>query len=96
MAIADQISRPLEVPFKDFQAGKVIRSQEINDDMKSVEDKVNEIITKHNATVKSKDEHVESVSNPHGVTAHQVDAYTKREVDILIANVMDRIDQLHK
>ena len=92
MAITEQISKKLEIPFKDFQAGKIIVSSEINDNMKDIEYKVNQIIDKHNATVVDKDSHISNVENPHGVTAHQVGTYTKQEIDLFVRRLEDLIN----
>lgn len=46
-----KIVNNLEVPFKNFQNGKVLEPVEFNDDFKDIENKVNEIILKHNALV---------------------------------------------
>lgn len=93
MAITEQISMKLDIPFKDFQQGRYIYSYEMNDNMNDIEYKVNQIIDKHNESVVTKDAHIENVSNPHNVTASQVGAYTKREVDIMIQNIMNLINK---
>lgn len=93
MAITEQISTKLDIPFKNFQQGRYIYSHEMNDDMNDIEFKVNQIIDKHNETVKTKDEHVANVSNPHNVTASQLGVYTKEEVDNLIKNIIKAISE---
>lgn len=71
----------LDIPFKEFTAGQVIQSKQFNDDMKDIEDKINEIITKYNLVVNSYKAHIVNYENPHQVTASQTGAYTIAEVD---------------
>lgn len=78
------IQYKLDVPFKNFQAGQIIQSKQFNDDMFEIENKTNEIIDKHNNTNDSLNNHLADTSNPHNVTAEQVDAYDKSMVDKFI------------
>lgn len=48
--------------------------------------------SKLDSSVSDLDSHVNDKSNPHGVTAGQVGAYTKSEADGLVANSVDWID----
>lgn len=81
------IEKLLDIPFKDFMPGQVIQSSQFNDDMLDIEDKVNEIITKHNGVDIRLSEHQRNLLNPHCVTATQINAYEIEEVDELINDV---------
>lgn len=78
------VENKLDIPFKEFTAGQVIQSKQFNDDMKDIEDKVNEVIAKHNSVTQGYMSHISNVENPHKVTAHQTGAYTVEEVDAYI------------
>ena len=71
----------LDIPFKEFMAGQIIDPEQFNDDMLEIEDKINEIIEKHNSLNNSAKEHIANKDNPHEVTAHQVGTYTGEEID---------------
>ena len=75
------INYPLEIPFKDFMPGQVIQSGQFNDDMAEIEEKVNEVVEKHNILTSETDNHVSNKDNPHGVTAKQVGTYSEEEID---------------
>lgn len=77
----------LELPFKNFIAGQVIQSKEFNDDMKDIEEKMNEIITKYNLIVGSYYSHMTNYENPHKTTAYQVGSHTMQEVDDYIEDL---------
>lgn len=81
------IDHKLDLPFKNFQAGQIIQSKQFNDDMADIEDKVNEIIDKHNNTNNGLKNHIEDVSNPHNVTSEQVGAYDKNKIDEFIESI---------
>lgn len=81
------IEKLLDIPFKDFMPGQIIQSSQFNDDMLDIEDKVNEIITKHNGVDIRLSEHQRNLLNPHCVTATQINAYEIEEVDELINDV---------
>ena len=81
------IEKLLDIPFKDFMPGQVIQSSQFNDDMLDIEDKVNEIITKHNGVDMRLSEHQRNLLNPHCVTATQINAYEIEEVNELINDV---------
>lgn len=85
--IEPSIERLLDIPFKEFMPGQVIQSSQFNDDMLDIEDKVNEIITKHNGMDVRLSEHQRNLLNPHCVTAEQINAYEVEEVDELINDV---------
>ena len=74
------INYPLEIPFKDFMPGQVIQSGQFNDDMAEIEEKVNEVVEKHNTLTVETDNHVSNKENPHEVTAHQVGTYSEEEI----------------
>ena len=85
--IEPSIEKLLDIPFKEFMPGQVIQSSQFNDDMLDIEDKVNEIITKHNGVDIRLSEHQRNLLNPHCVTATQINAYEIEEVDELINDV---------
>lgn len=74
----------LDIPFKNFQAGQVIQSKQFNDDMREIEDKVNEIVLKHNNSDKGLKDHVANKSNPHEVNPNQIGTYTQVQIDGLL------------
>ena len=73
----------LDISFKEFMPGQVIQSAQFNDDMKDIEEKVNEVIGQHNEVASTVVDHLNNKNNPHEVTAHQVGAYTVEEADEL-------------
>ena len=79
----------LDISFKEFMPGQIIQSAQFNDDMRDIEEKVNEVIGEHNKVSTSVMEHICSENNPHRVTAHQVGTYTVDEIDGLIEEVKD-------
>lgn len=81
------IEKALDIPFKEFMPGQVIQSSQFNDDMLDIEDKVNEIINKHNSNVNVVYEHLNDVNNPHQVNPHQIGTYESTEIDGFIADV---------
>lgn len=81
------INYPLEIPFKDFMPGQVIQSGQFNDDMAEIEEKVNEVVEKHNTLTNEVDTHVSNKDNPHGVTANQVGAYSEEEIDTYLDDI---------
>ena len=85
--IEPSIEKLLDIPFKEFMPGQIIQSSQFNDDMLDIEDKVNEIITKHNGVDIRLSEHQRNLLNPHCVTAEQINAYEVEDVDALIDDV---------
>ena len=81
------INYPLEIPFKDFMPGQVIQSGQFNDDMAEIEEKVNEVVEKHNTLTNETDNHVSNKDNPHGVTAKQVGTYSEEEIDTYLDDI---------
>ena len=79
----------LDISFKEFMPGQVIQSTQFNDDMRDIEEKVNEVIGEHNKVSTTVVEHLNDVNNPHQVTAHQVGTYTVDEIDELIEEIKD-------
>ena len=79
----------LDISFKEFMPGQIIQSAQFNDDMRDIEEKVNEVISEHNKVSTSVMEHIGIENNPHRVTAHQVGTYTVDEIDGLIEEVKD-------
>ena len=79
----------LDIPFKEFMAGQIIDPVQFNDDMAEIEEKVNEIIGKHNSLNNSAREHIANKDNPHEVTAHQVGTYTGEEIDGFVNDIKD-------
>ena len=77
----------LDIPFKEFMPGQIISSTQFNDDMGEIEEKINEIVGEHNSVANTVVEHLNNISNPHQVTAHQVGAYTTDETDGLFEEV---------
>ena len=77
----------LDVPFKEFMPGQIIQSGQFNDDMKDIEDKVNEIIGEQNTLVDEVNAHTDNFENPHQVTAHQTGTYTSEEIDEFIEDI---------
>ena len=73
----------LDISFKEFMPGQVIQSAQFNDDMKDIEEKVNEVIGQHNEVASTVVDHLNNKNNPHEVTAYQVGAYTVEEADEL-------------
>ena len=81
------INYPLEIPFKDFMPGQVIQSGQFNDDMAEIEEKVNEVVEKHNTLTNETDNHISNKDNPHGVTANQVGTYSEEEIDAYFEDI---------
>ena len=81
------INYPLEIPFKDFMPGQVIQSGQFNDDMAEIEEKVNEVVEKHNTLTNETDNHVSNKDNPHGVTAKQVGTYSEEEINVYLDDI---------
>ena len=81
------INYPLEIPFKDFMPGQVIQSGQFNDDMAEIEEKVNEVVEKHNILTSETDNHVSNKENPHEVTAHQVGTYSEEEINAYLEDI---------
>ena len=77
----------LDIPFKEFMAGQIIDPVQFNDDMAEIEEKVNEIVGKHNSLNNSAREHIINKDNPHEVTAHQVGTYTGEEIDGFVDDI---------
>ena len=77
----------LDVPFKEFMPGQSIQSGQFNDDMKDIEDKVNEIIGEQNTLVDEVNAHTDNFENPHQVTAHQTGTYTSQEIDEFVEDI---------
>ena len=81
MATNTKKVKGLQIPFKEFMPGQLIISSQFNDDMKDIEDKVNEIIEEHNVMSEEIDAHTDNTENPHQVNAHQVGTYDSGEID---------------
>ena len=77
----------LDISFKEFMPGQIIQSAQFNDDMKDIEEKVNEVIGQHNGVASTVVDHLNNKNNPHEVTAHQVGTYTTTEIDEFIEDV---------
>ena len=77
----------LDISFKEFMPGQIIQSAQFNDDMRDIEEKVNEVIGQHNGVANTVVDHLNNKSNPHEVTAHQVGTYTTTEIDEFIEDV---------
>ena len=77
----------LDISFKEFMPGQVIQSAQFNDDMKDIEEKVNEVIGQHNGVANTVVDHLNKKNNPHEVTAHQVGTYTTTEIDEFIEDI---------
>ena len=77
----------LDISFKEFMPGQVIQSAQFNDDMKDIEEKVNEVIGQHNGVANTVVDHLNNKNNPHEVTAHQVGTYTTTEIDEFIEDI---------
>ena len=77
----------LDISFKEFMPGQVIQSTQFNDDMKDIEEKVNEVIGQHNGVANTVVDHLNNKNNPHEITAHQVGTYTTTEVDEFIKDI---------
>ena len=77
----------LDISFKEFMPGQVIQSTQFNDDMKDIEEKVNEVIGQHNGVANTVVDHLNNKNNPHEVTAHQVGTYTTTEIDEFIKDI---------
>ena len=83
-----KVSYELQVPFKNFLPGTYIKAEQFNDDFSEIENKINEIILKFNSNVN----HVYNHNNPHNVTAEQIGAYTREQVDKLFGGLfVDKI-----
>ena len=67
--------------------GQVIQSAQFNDDMKDIEEKVNEVIGQHNGVANTVVDHLNNKNNPHEVTAHQVGTYTTTEIDGFVEDI---------
>lgn len=77
----------LDISFKEFMPGQIIQSAQFNDDMRDIEEKVNEVIGQHNEVASTVVDHLNNKNNPHEVTAHQVGTYTTTEVDEFIEDI---------
>ena len=77
----------LDISFKEFMPGQIIQSAQFKDDMRDIEEKVNEVIGQHNQVASTVVDHLNNKSNPHEVTAHQVGTYTTTEIDEFIEDV---------
>ena len=77
----------LDISFKEFMPGQIIQSAQFNDDMKDIEEKVNEVIGQHNGVASTVVDHLNNKNNPHEVTAHQVGTYTTTEIDEFIEDI---------
>lgn len=77
----------LDISFKEFMPGQIIQSAQFNDDMRDIEEKVNEVIGQHNEVANTVVDHLNNKNNPHEVTAHQVGAYTIEEADGLYEEI---------
>lgn len=77
----------LDISFKEFMPGQVIQSAQFNDDMRDIEEKVNEVIGQHNGVASTVVDHLNNKNNPHEITAHQVGTYTTTEVDEFIKDI---------
>lgn len=77
----------LDISFKEFMPGQVIQSAQFNDDMRDIEEKVNEVIGEHNGVASTVVDHLNNKNNPHEVTAHQVGTYTTTEIDEFIEDI---------
>ena len=83
-----KVSYELQIPFKNFLPGTYIKAEQFNDDFSEIESKINEIILKFNSNVN----HVYDHNNPHNVTAEQIGAYTREQVDKLFGGLfVDKI-----
>ena len=83
-----KVSYELQIPFKNFLPGTYIKAEQFNDDFSEIENKINEIILKFNSNVN----HVYDHNNPHNVTAEQIGAYTREQVDKLFGGLfVDKI-----
>ena len=85
--IEPSIEKLLDIPFKEFMPGQIIQSSQFNDDMLDIEDKVNELITKHNLNVNVVCDHLNDKENPHEVNPHQIGTYESAEIDGLILDI---------
>ena len=81
------VNKHLDIPFKEFMPGQIIQSSQFNDDMLDIEDKVNEIVDKHNLNVNKLHEHLDDKENPHEVNPHQIGTYEGSEIDAFINDV---------
>ena len=81
MATNSKQLKPLDIPFKEFMPGQVIQSVQFNDDMRDIEDTVNELVNEHNIVSTELSEHVDNLDNPHQVDAHQTGTYNATEID---------------
>lgn len=77
----------LDISFKEFMPGQIIQSAQFNDDMKDIEEKVNEVIGQHNEVASTVVDHLNNKNNPHEVTAHQVGTYTTTEIDGFVEDI---------
>ena len=83
-----KVSYELQIPFKNFLPGTYIKAEQFNDDFSEIESKINEIILKFNSNVNHAYDH----NNPHNVTAEQIGAYTREQVDKLFGGLfVDKI-----
>ena len=71
----------LDISFKEFMPGQIIQSAQFNDDMRDIEDTVNELVNEHNIVSTELSEHVDNLDNPHQVDAHQTGTYNSTEID---------------
>lgn len=62
------------------------------DSLASITDTTSQNVSTLQGQASSADTHIAAINNPHGVTANQVSAYTKLEVDNLITGVVEDLD----
>ena len=87
MATNSKQLKPLDIPFKEFMPGQVIQSVQFNDDMRDIEDTVNELVNEHNIVSTELSVHVDNLDNPHQVDAHQTGTYNATEIDEFFQDV---------
>ena len=54
----------LDISFKEFMPGQIIQSAQFNDDMRDIEEKVNEVIGQHNEVANTVVDHLNNKNNP--------------------------------
>lgn len=81
--IFEKVMYNLEIPFIGFSPGQYIKAEQFNDNFNEIQDKINEIIKKFNASLS----HVEDYDNPHKVTAEQIGTYTQDDIDSFLYDI---------
>lgn len=77
--------KKLDIPYKNFQTGQIIDSQQMNDDMRVIEHKVNQMITDYNDSDGVTEEEIHTLAT----TDELFDASNTYATSDMIANILN-------